>query len=193
MTPILMRIAAPCLAVVAVTFVSGCSESSSTDQHAGHDQTTTAENGEAADHNADDVAFAQNMIPHHQQAVEMAALAQGNAENPQVRDLANAIIMAQTTEIEAFREWLTKWNAPEAPEHGDHSAMPMQGMVDQATMDRMKTLHGPEFERLWLESMIAHHQGAIEMSNAEIANGKNPDVIQMAKTILADQQAEIDQ
>ena len=83
--------------------------------------------------------------------------------------------------------------AQEAPDHGGHDAASMQGMVDQSTMDKLETLRGADFDRLWLQSMIAHHQGAIEMSKAEIANGKNPDAVATAKTISTAQQAEIDQ
>ena len=71
--------------------------------------------------------------------------------------------------------------------------MAMQGMVDDATMARLESLKGQEFDTLWLQSMISHHQGAIEMAKAEIANGKSPDMITMAKNIVTAQQAEIDQ
>ena len=71
--------------------------------------------------------------------------------------------------------------------------MAMEGMVDAATMAKLGSLNGAEFDTLWLESMIGHHQGAIEMAKAEIANGENVDAIGMAKTIVDTQQAEIDQ
>ena len=71
--------------------------------------------------------------------------------------------------------------------------MAMSGMVDGATMAKLASLNGTEFDTLWLESMIGHHQGAIEMAKAEIANGENVDAIGMAKTIVDTQQAEIDQ
>ena len=69
----------------------------------------------------------------------------------------------------------------------------MQGMVDEATMTKLESLNGPEFDTLWLESMIGHHQGAIEMAKAEIANGENVDAKRMAQTIIDTQQAEIGQ
>jgi len=72
-----------------------------------------------------------------------------------------------------------------------HGGMP--GMVDQPTIDRLRTLNGPDFDKLWLQSMISHHQGAIGMAQAEIAHGQNPDAIALAKSIIATAQAEIDQ
>ena len=66
-------------------------------------------------------------------------------------------------------------------------------MVDEATMAKLESLNGAEFDTLWLQSMIGHHQGAIEMAKAEIANGENVDAIGLAKTIVDTQQAEIDQ
>ena len=69
----------------------------------------------------------------------------------------------------------------------------MQGMVDEATMARLQSLKGAEFDNLWLESMIGHHQGAIEMAKAEIANGENVDAKSMAQNIVNTQQAEIGQ
>ena len=190
MTRILSRIAALCVALVAAAFVAGCSSSS--EDAKGQEQQASTSSSEATNHNAEDVSFAQNMITHHQQALDMAAMAQ-TSENPQIRTLAGAIIMSQTPEIGIFREWLSEWGAPEMPEHNGHDQMPMSGMVDQATMDKLRTLHGAEFDRLWLQSMIAHHEGAIEMANVEIAKGSNPDAIAIAKTIIADQQAEVDQ
>ena len=69
----------------------------------------------------------------------------------------------------------------------------MPGMVDQATMDKLQSLTGADFDWLWLTSMIDHHRGAIAMAQDEIAHGKNPDVIYLARSIIAAQQAEIDQ
>ena len=74
-----------------------------------------------------------------------------------------------------------------------HGGSAMQGMVDDATMTKLKSLNGPEFDTLWLQSMIAHHQGAIEMAKTEIAKGQSADLTTMAKSIVTSQQAEIDQ
>lgn len=71
--------------------------------------------------------------------------------------------------------------------------MTMQGMVDGATMKRLQTLTGTEFDTLWLTSMIGHHEGAIDMGDTEIAEGANTDAKTLAQDIVVTQQAEIDQ
>jgi uncharacterized protein (DUF305 family) len=77
-------------------------------------------------------------------------------------------------------------------DHGGHGAG-MQGMVDDATMGKLRSLNGPEFDTLWLQAMIGHHQGAIEMAKTEVAKGQSVDMIAMAKTMVTAQQAEINQ
>lgn len=150
--------------------------------------------GEPAGFNADDVAFATNMIPHHEQAVEMSALVPDRSTNPEIKALAERISAAQEPEIRTMQAFLVQWNEnPEAGSgHEGHGAM-MQGMVDEATMAKLKSLNGQEFDTLWLQSMISHHQGAIEMAQAEIANGDNVDAKRLAQTIVDTQQAEIGQ
>jgi uncharacterized protein (DUF305 family) len=70
-------------------------------------------------------------------------------------------------------------------------AMMMDGMMGQADMDRLETSTGTEFDRLWLELMIQHHEGAVKMSKSEVAGGKNPDATALAQAIISNQQAEI--
>ena len=93
-----------------------------------------------------------------------------------------------------MKVFLVQWNEnPDtASGHARHGST-MAGMVDEATMTRLESLSGPEFDTLWLESMISHHQGAIEMARAEIANGDNVDAKGLAQTIIDTQQAEIGQ
>ena len=192
MTTTRVRIAAAVAALATAAAVSACGNSSR-DERTDHEQTSTSAAAEGtAVHNADDVVFAQMMIPHHQQAVEIVTLTESNTDNQQLRTLANEILKEQTGEIQVFRGWLEQWGASEAPDHAGHGAT-MPGMIDAATMDRLKTLTGADFDQLWLQSMINHHQGAIEMAQAEIANGQNPDAVQVARSIVASQQAQIDQ
>ena len=194
MTSRIARIAAVLTALAAMLFLSACS-SSGTESHTEYGQTSEPViTGEPAGFNADDVAFATDMIPHHEQAVEMADLVPDRSTDPEVAALAGEIKAAQQPEINALRVFLVQWN--ENPEdgaagghEGGHGAM--QGMVDDATMAKMQSLKGAEFDTLWLQSMIAHHEGAIEMAKAEIANGENVDAKAMAQTIVDAQQAEI--
>ncbi|MBV8928600.1 MAG: DUF305 domain-containing protein [Mycobacteriaceae bacterium] len=178
--------AAAAAAAAAVAALLTACGGTSTNDNAGH-TTTTAEPSEVATHNADDVTFAQNMIPHHQQAVDMAGLAITNTTNADVIALANQITTTQLPEIQAFKAWLVQWGVQDSAAHGA-----MTGMVDQATIDQLKSLRGTDFDKLWLRSMMAHHQGAIIMAQQEIAHGQNQDVVSTAKTIISGQQAEID-
>jgi uncharacterized protein (DUF305 family) len=193
MPSITARVAAVIAALATATLLSSCSSSPSTGEHA--DRTTAATSGQPAGYNADDVAFATNMIPHHQQAIDMAALVADRSSNPEVIQLASQIAAAQQPEIQTMKVFLVQWKENPDADTGGHSghAVPMQGMVDDATMARLQSLNSPEFDTLWLQSMIAHHQGAIEMAKAEIANGDNVDAIGMAKNIVATQEAEIGQ
>jgi uncharacterized protein (DUF305 family) len=188
------RIAVLFAAVAAALFLSSCGGSSS-DSSA---NPTTSEGpvitGAPAGYNADDVAFATNMIPHHQQAVEMSALVPDRSTNAELIALAQQISAAQQPEIDVMKVFLVQWN--ENPEtssgHGGHGNT-MTGMVDAATMTKLQSLNGAEFDKLWLESMIGHHQGAIEMAKAELANGDNVDAKSLAKNIVTTQEAEIGQ
>jgi uncharacterized protein (DUF305 family) len=192
-----VRIAAGVAALAVAVVVSGCSGPSSSDSHADHTQaeSTPLISGQPAGFDADDVAFASQMIPHHQQAVDLSALVPDHTTNPQVIQLAKTISAEQAPEIETLKAFLVQWK--EDPDsdtgHGGHGDMAMNGMVDDATMQRLKSLNGAQFDTLWLQSMIGHHRGAIEMSNAEIANGANVDAKTLAHSIVTAQQGEIDQ
>jgi len=152
-----------------------------------------------ANYNATDIGFAQGMIPHHAQAIEMADLALTNTKNSDVLALANKIKAAQSPEIVKLSGWLRDWGQTvpsTASGSMDHDmsgmgGMMMDGMMSQADMDRLETSTGTEFDRLWIELMIQHHEGAVKMSKTEVAGGKNPDAIALAQAIISSQQAEI--
>lgn len=191
------RIVAGLAALATVFMMSACSTPSSSDGHTdhSHSEASPAISAQPAGFNADDVKFATEMMPHHQQAIEMSALVPDRTTNPAVLELAKNIAAAQAPEIETFKALLVQWqeNPDSDAGHSGHGEMAMNGMVDDATMQRLESLKGAEFDTLWLQSMIGHHQGAIEMSKAEIANGENVDAKQLAQTIVTAQQAEIDQ
>ena len=194
MTFLIGRLAAVVVAVAAALFLASCSSAPSdgTTEHQKTDEPVIT--GEPAGFNADDVAFATNMIPHHQQAVDLSALAPERSTNPELLELATRISAAQQPEIETMKVFLVQWKEnPDAGSGHEGHGGPMAGMVDEGTMTKLKSLNGPEFDKLWLESMISHHQGAIEMAKAEIANGENVDAKRMAQTIIETQQAEIGQ
>jgi uncharacterized protein (DUF305 family) len=196
MSPNFLRAAA---ALAMVVLLSSCG-STSHDEHAGHHPAPASQSADHnADHNAADVAFAQAMIPHHRQAVEMAAMVPSRTTNPDVRMMATHISWDQQAEILTMTGLLAQWSEPVAMDHGGMPGMPgmvdgvMPGMVDGATMAQIKSLSGPAFDELWITSMIEHHQGAVTMAHTEIADGQNPDAKKLAEMIISAQQREIAQ
>lgn len=172
--------------------LAGCSdngETTSTD-------TTPAQSSPAQhEFNDVDVMFAQQMIPHHQQAVEMAQLAQDRADSEDVRELAAQIEQAQGPEIETMTGWLEAWGEDLPEDMGDMGGMStdeMPGMMTQQEMADLAAGSGADFDQMFLTMMIAHHEGAIEMARAEQTDGENPDAVALAEKIEADQTAEID-
>ncbi|MET0704745.1 MAG: DUF305 domain-containing protein [Mycobacterium sp.] len=191
------RMVAGLAALATAVVLSACTTPAAPDGHTDH---THAESSpvistQPADFNADDVAFATDMTPHHQQAIEMSAMVPDHTTNPQVIALAKEISAAQGPEIDTFKALLVQWQEDPGADsaHGGHGDMAMNGMVDDPTMQRLDSLKGPEFDTLWLQSMIGHHQGAIEMAKAELAKGENVDAKQLAQNIVSTQQTEIDQ
>nr|WP_326828248.1 DUF305 domain-containing protein [Parafrankia discariae] len=140
--------------------------------------------------------FAQMMIPHHQQAVEMAELAPGRAANPAVLTLAQQIGAAQAPEIETMTGWLEAWGEPTAmPGTGGHGGGHGTGDMGMMSADDMAALQGasgPDFDRKFLEMMIQHHGGAIEMARTEQRDGQFPDAVALAGTIESTQTTEIE-
>lgn len=176
------------LAVIAVLALSGCGADNAAgtgSQNAGTDPTT-------ATFNEADVAFAQNMIPHHRQAVQMAEMAVTRATDPEVKQLATQIKDAQDPEIRTLTNWLTAWGKPVEPAQG-HGGHLMPGMMADADMDHLMAASGTSFDKMFAEMMIAHHNGAIQMARDEQAQGDNADAQQLAATIERTQAAEVTQ
>ncbi|MCZ7379836.1 DUF305 domain-containing protein [Micromonospora sp. WMMC250] len=186
-------------ALLASTAACG-DDTSGMDHGSGNSPTVTASASAqaAATANDADVMFAQMMIPHHRQAVEMADLAPTRANDPEVKDLAVKIKAAQDPEIVTMTGWLTAWGKPAAaPEGHDMQGMSspgtsaMAGMADDGQMNELKAAKGSEFDKMFAQMMIAHHNGAIEMAKTEQANGGNPEAKALAAQIEADQAAEV--
>lgn len=144
-------------------------------------------------HNDADTMFAQMMIVHHEGAIEMADLAVERAESQDVRSLAEGISAAQGPEIERMQSWLEAWGEETEPMGGmeGHGGMEMDGMTQVEAMAELESLSGAEFDRRFLDLMIAHHRGAVTMAEEELADGQNPQALELAQTIIDDQQAEI--
>jgi uncharacterized protein (DUF305 family) len=142
-----------------------------------------------ADHNAADTMFTQGMIPHHAQAVEMSdMMLNKQGMDARITALATKIKAAQAPEIEQMTGWLKTWNEPAQMASGHGMGDGMMGDDDLKTLDAAQ---GTAAAKLFLTQMIAHHEGAVAMAKTEISQGKNPDTIQLSKSIVTSQEAEI--
>ena len=156
----------------------------------GSDTTNGAPDASGADFNDADVTFAQGMIPHHRQAVEMAKLAGDRAESQEVKDLAADIEAAQDPEIEQMTGWLKGWDQPMEMDGMD--SMEMDGMMSEDQMAGLEDATGAEFDAMFLEMMIEHHEGAIVMAQEQVDDGKNAEAVALAEAIIEAQQGEIE-
>jgi uncharacterized protein (DUF305 family) len=169
---------------------SGTSGGSMHSNHASSSPMSSMMPDASAGQNQADVTFAQMMIPHHAQAVEMSSIVLAKPDLPaEVTALATRIKDAQAPEIETMTGWLKSWNVPTMT--SDHSAHGMSGMVDAEGLDKLKAAQGTEAARLFMEQMTGHHEGAVEMAKDEIHGGKYPEAVQLARDIVAAQEAEI--
>ena len=174
------------LVIAALVAVLGACDGNNSPQsdHSGH-----------SDHNGADVTFAQQMIPHHSQALDMARMVGAGGAGAKVTDLAKRIEGAQDPEIKLMTGWLNSWGAsvptamPGMPGMNHGTSVP--GMMNDLDMKQLAKAKGAEFDKLWLQLMIAHHQGAIDMSKTELSQGNNANAKQLAQRIIDAQQAEI--
>jgi uncharacterized protein (DUF305 family) len=151
--------------------------------------------------NATDRAFVRQMVPHHQMATEMAKMAKTDGEHAKIRRLARKIIKAQSAEIRRLKRIAKDLGVTPAE-------MPMDGEMSEQTMRDLETLgvtqeesgmgmdmhalHGAKpFDRMFIDTMIPHHQGAIRMARAELAKGENRRLGRIARAIVRDQKKEI--
>lgn len=192
----LRRLAAPTIALALTATLAACgsddSSSADTTVAAATEAPTAA--GASVTLNDADVEFAQGMIAHHEQAVEMAeiALDPNAGAGAEVTDLATRIQAAQEPEIEQMTAWLTAAGESTTMDLSDgHDMSEMEGMMSAEQMDALVVATGPEFDQMWLEMMIVHHEGAISQSETVKADGSNSDVLLLADQIITAQQGEI--
>ncbi|GAB5412901.1 MAG: hypothetical protein Cons2KO_05040 [Congregibacter sp.] len=145
----------------------------------------------------DDVRFMQDMIPHHNQAVQMAALVKERTNNPEVADIAGRIDASQADEIEFMKDWLASRGEP-VPEatahHAMHMAHDMAGMASSEDMAKLAAAEGVVFDRLFLSLMIAHHEGAVTMVEdllEQPGSAYDPVLLDFTSDIVSDQTSEI--
>lgn len=191
-------------AAAAVTLLFGLTACGDDDTISDAQAEQTAPNGDVF--NQADVAFATAMIPHHAQALAMVDLTRGRELSPEIQELTGEIQAAQGPEIEQMVDWLTAWDKP-VPEtmrdhtnaedhgmggHGMGDSDDMPGMMTDEEMSELEAAQGQDFETMWLEMMIEHHKGAIEMAKDEQADGVFQPATELAQSIERSQQAEID-
>ena len=196
----------------ALLALSGCDSNSSSPVTASAGASANADQGSMAD-----IAFVQMMIPHHEQAIEMAELALDPASNASapVQQMAGDIKAAQGPEIVLMEQWLVEWGVSSddddendwpgshADDHMDAGAMgdfdhmsgwamgDMMGMLSDEQMADLAAATGMQFDRLWLEGMIDHHEGAVDMAEMVASESGDPAVNELADQIITTQLAEI--
>ena len=191
--PLVLGTSAMALALV----LTGCSAESD-------NGSSSAESSEssAASANSADETFVTMMIPHHQQAVEMADIVlDKEGVDPRVTELAQQVKEAQGPEIERMLSWLDDWGVEYDPSSGsmdgmegmDHGSMDgsMDGMMTPDDMSALENADGAGASRLFLEQMIVHHVGAVDMARAALEDGQHPDVLELAQQVVDDQTSEI--
>lgn len=202
------RTAALVTAATAAVALAGCGStdpSTSRSDQSGHGTRATTSAGSSrtdspahGSHNSQDVAFLQQMISHHRQAIAMADLAASRARSQRVKALASDIKQAQGPEITTMSGWLKSWGqkVPDADTPGKESApgtghSPAPGMMSRADMQKLMSLSGEAFDKAFLQMMIRHHQGAIEMTRTEQTRGVHERCRAMAMSIATSQSAQI--
>ncbi|MFC4138433.1 MULTISPECIES: DUF305 domain-containing protein [unclassified Microbacterium] len=171
--------------VLSLTTLAACTPTPS-----GHENMPGMSQSPASDAVANDAdaMFASMMIGHHEQAIEMSDLVLGKEGlDPDVADLATRIKEAQGPEIEQLKGWLDDWDVPAADDSMGHD----DGMMSADDMAALEAASGADAGKLFLEQMIVHHEGAVDMAEDEVENGRNPDATALAQKIIDAQTEEI--
>ena len=155
------------LVMITALLLSGCADSTQSNSK----------------YTSDDIAFAEMMIPHHEQAIEMSEIALLNTTNPDVLKLAQEIKDAQSPEIEL----MMSWTGVKASTHAGHM---MDGMLSQDELAELGEAKDKKFDILFLKGMIRHHEGAIEMAQ-DVADSGNKEVADLSASIITAQESEI--
>lgn len=179
--------------------LAACGTGTSTQPSAGSSTSKAAASAtaqSATQRNDADAAFATDMIPHHAQAVQMADLAPAQAQSPAVKTLATRVKASQDPEIVTMTGWLTSWGKPVPGTMAGHDMGSMSsagGMMSSQQMDELGKASGGAFDRMWVQMMIEHHQGAVAMAKTELGAGANAEAKKLAQQIIDAQTKEIDE
>ena len=179
------------LAIAASVSLAGCTinmPGSTSDSNGMMEGGMMGNNQNSSGFSGSDIMFAQMMIPHHQQAVDMSTLAETHTTNPELLALAKQIKDAQAPEIEQMTGWINNANASMDMGHD----MGMGGMLSDSDMAALAAANGPAFDKLYLEGMIGHHEGALHMAQMVI-DSNNAEAKTLGENIVKSQTAEIAQ
>lgn len=172
-------------ALATTLVLAGCSMGSM--DMGGGSSPSTSSSSESSSANDADITFAMQMVAHHEQAIEMAQMVlDKDGVDARVTELAQNIKDAQGPEIDTMNGWLDSWGAS-----GSMDGMDMGGTMSDADMAALKAASGPDANKLFLEQMTVHHEGAIDMAKTELQTGQNADALALAQKIVDDQTAEI--
>ena len=145
-----------------------------------------------------DQHFIEQMIPHHEGAIEMAKLAQERSKRPEILTLAKAIIQSQSQEITQMQTWYKNWYGTEVPVNstvgmGMGRGMMHGGMMGGQTSDIESLKNAANFDEAFLQEMIPHHQMAVMMAQMLLSGSNRPEMKQLGQDIITAQEAEIEQ
>jgi uncharacterized protein (DUF305 family) len=192
--PLTARIAAAIAAWSIALFLSSCSSPSGDPAHPTRALDQPVISGEPAGYNTADVAFANNMTACEDQGMTASRLVADRSNNPDLVTFATKTAAALQVDTQVLKALRAQWKESQDNQPRDSGPSSTASCtIDSATLANLDALHGPEFDALWLKSMIGLDQGVIELANAEVANGKNVDVVSLAKQIVKARQAEIGQ
>jgi len=199
-----LRLRMPLSGAITITLGLMTLSACTTSVKMGYTGSDSSESGEksTSNYSQQDIMFAQMMIPHHEQALEMSVVALATSRNDDVLDLAQRIFDGQGPEIELMHSWIDSGardggmshEMPDGTMMGDDimGGGVMEGMVSDEVLAELSTLESPEFDRLFLELMIGHHEGALAMVQM-IEGSDSAEARALAQEITAAQEAEIAQ
>jgi uncharacterized protein (DUF305 family) len=179
------------VAVAAGGLLVGCGGTATSPAAAPPQPAGAAPAGSQERHNHDDVVFLQNMLPHHVQTGTMSDLAHTKAASLRVKTIALRIKAAQDQQITRIRNLLGAWGVP-IPADGSGSGQ-VPGMLSDQQIQQLKSSSGGDFDQLFLQLMIDHQKGAIQLSQTELAQGSDPQARRLAQDTITGQQSEINQ
>lgn len=186
-----MRTAIAALTLTAGLVLSGCADDAAAPGEETSPSISASTPADAAEFNDADEMFAVMMIPHHEQAIEMSDIVLVKEDlDERVAQLAEEIKAAQGPEIEQLKDWLAEWGVDASGHDMSHMGHG-DGMMTEDDLAMLEAAPGPEASRLFLEQMIVHHEGAVEMAQTQVDDGQNPEAVTLAQEIIDAQTSEI--